>query len=117
MFITRSLLWASSNIVPKKEYCKRHFQSIHYMCTVWVFCKDIAFDKDTPIFGTSEFLFVRRGVVDEREIEMMNVEWRIFHLSRQIRQQVQKAVPPCGKCFALLMLSEFGRASSEEQED
>ena len=89
------------------------------MCTVWVFCKDIVFNKDTPIFGTSkqEFVFVRGGVVDERKIEMMKVRWRIFHLSRQIRQQDQKAIPPCGKCFARLVLSEFGRASSEEQED
>ena len=77
------------------------------------------FDKDTPIFGTSkhEFVFVRGGVVNERETEMIKVRWRIFHLSRQIRQQDQKSVPPCGKCFVRLGFSEFGRASSEEQED
>ena len=65
------------------------------------FCKDILFHKDTPIFGTSkhELVFVRGGVVDEKETEMMQVRWRIFHLSHQIRQQNRRAVPPCGKCF------------------
>ena len=73
----------------------------------------------TPIFGTSklQLIFVREGVVVERETEMIKVRWRIFHLSRQILQQDLKAVPPCGKLFARLVLSEFGRVSSEGQED
>ena len=72
-----------------------------------------------PIFGTSKhkLVFIRGGVVDERDTEMMKVQWQISHLSRQILQQDQKAVPLCGKCFACLVLSEFGRASSEEQEN
>ena len=94
-------------------------QPVHLAPPKSHFCKDIVFDKDTPIFGTSkhELVFVRGGVVDERETEMMKVRWRIFRLSRQILQQDQKAVPPCGKCFARLVLSEFGRASTEQQED
>ena len=48
---------------------------------------------------------------------MMQVRWQIFHLSRQIRQQDERAVPLCGKCFARLVLSENGRASSEEEEE
>jgi len=94
-------------------------QPVHLPAPKSHFCKDIVFDKDTPIFGTSkhELVFVRGGVVDERETEMMQVRWRIFHLSRQISQQDQKTVPPCGKCFARLVLSEIGIASSGEQED
>ena len=74
------------------------------------FSKDIVFDRDTPIFGTSkhELVFVRGGVVDERETQMMQVRWRIFNVSRQIRQEEQKKVPPCGKCFARLVLGENG---------
>ena len=91
----------------EKIYCKRRFPSMHYMCTVsGVFCKDIVFDKDTPCISKHEFAFVRGGVVDERETEMMKVRWRIFHLSRQIRKQDQKVVPPWGKCIARLVLSE-----------
>ncbi len=94
-------------------------QPVHLPAPKSHFCKDIVFDRDTPIFGISkhELVFVRGGVVDERETEMMQARWRIFHLSRQIRQQDQRAVPPCGKCFARLVLSEIGRASSEEQEE
>ena len=94
-------------------------QPVHLPAPKSHFCKDIMVDKDTPIFGTSkhELVFVPGVVVDERETEMMQVQWRIFHLSRKIPQQDQKAVPPCGKCFARLVLSEIGRASSGEQED
>ena len=91
-------------------------QPVHLPARKSHFCKDIVFDKDTPMFGTSkhELVFVRGGVVDERETEMMQVRWRIFHLSCQISQQDQKTVPPCGKCFAHLVLSEIGIASSGE---
>ena len=94
-------------------------QPVHLPAPKPHFCKDIVFDKDTPIFGTSkhELVFVRGGVVDKRETEMMQLRWRIFHLSRQISQQDQKTVPPCGKCFVRLVLSEIGIASSGEQED
>ena len=93
-------------------------QPVHLPAPKSHFCKDIVFDKDKPIFGPSkyELVFVRGGVVDERESEMMKVRWQIFHLSCQILQQHQKAVPPCGKCFARLVLHEFGRASSKEQD-
>ena len=94
-------------------------QPVHLPAPKSHFCKGILFDRETPIFGTSkhELVFVRGGVVDERETEMMQFPWPIFHLSRQIRQQDQRAVPPCGKCFAHLVLSEIGRASSEEQQE
>ena len=63
-------------------------QPVHLPAPKSHFCEDIVFDKDTPIFGTSkhELVFVRGGVVDERETEMMQLRWRIFHLSRQISQ-------------------------------
>ena len=83
-------------------------QPVHLPALKSHFCKNILFDNDTPIFGTSKhrLVFVRGGVVDERETEMTQVRWRIFHLSHQIRQQDQRAVPPYGKCFARLVLSE-----------
>lgn len=60
--------------------------------------------------------FVRGGVVDERETEMMKVRWRIFHLNRQIRQEDQRKVPPCGKCFACFVLIESASSSGEGEE-
>ena len=60
--------------------------------------------------------FVRAGVVDERETEMMKVRWRIFHLNRQIRQEDQRKVPPCGKCFARFVLIESASSSGGEEE-
>ena len=82
------------------------------------FWRDIVLDRDTPIFGTSkqEFAFVRGGVVDEREIEMMKVRWRIFHLNRQIRLEDERKVPPCGKCFARFVLIESASLSGGEED-
>ena len=44
--------------------------------------KDMVFDRDTSIFATSKYLlvFVKNGMVDERETEMMTVTWRTFYL-------------------------------------
>jgi len=64
-------------------------QPVHLPTPKSHICKDIVFDKNTSIFGTSkhELVFVQGGVVNERETEMMRVPWRIFHLSRPILQQ------------------------------
>ena len=44
--------------------------------------------------------------IDEKETEMMAVRWRSFRFHAQIPQEKQKQIPPCGKCFALLILGE-----------
>ena len=70
----------------------------HYRC-------DFSFKGDTPIFCTAkeELSFVRAGVLDERETEMMRVRWRVFAFSSQISEAEQLQVPPCPRCFAELV--------------
>ena len=70
----------------------------HYRC-------DFSFKGDTPIFCTvkEELSFVRAGVLDERETEMMRVRWRVFAFSSQISEAEQLQVPPCPRCFAELV--------------
>ena len=70
----------------------------HYRC-------DFSLKGDTPIFCTAkeEISFVRAGVLDERETEMMRVRWRVFAFSSQITEAEQLQVPPCPRCFAELV--------------
>lgn len=50
------------------------------------FTEDIEFDKDTPIFCTSKrpLIFIKNGIVDDRETEMMSVRWKVFCLNYAI---------------------------------
>ena len=71
------------------------------------FTQDIEFEKDTPIFCTSKrpLIFVKNGIVDDWETEMMGVRWKVFCLNYAIPlQQQRQDVMPCPKCFATLVL-------------
>ena len=70
------------------------------------YSQDIVFNRDSPIFCTSNehFSFVRGGAVDQVETEMMRVRWRSFHFFSQIPQEQQVTVPPCPRCFAELIM-------------
>jgi hypothetical protein len=50
-------------------------QLVHLPAPKCHFAHDIVFDKDTPIFSTSkhQLVYLKSGVVDERETEMMAV--------------------------------------------
>ena len=63
------------------------------------YAKDIVFDKDTPIF-----LFIKNGVIDQRETDMMAVRWKIFHFNVSIDEQNQKEIRKFAKCFTSLIL-------------
>lgn len=71
------------------------------------FAQDIEFVKDTPIFCTSKrpLMFIKNGVVDDRETEMMAVRWKIFSFNHQIAPDRQQHIPPCAKCFTTLLVS------------
>ena len=62
--------------------------------------------KDTPIFCTSKqpIIFIKNGVIDQRETDMMAVRWKIFHFNVRIDEQNQKEIRKCAKCFASLIL-------------
>ena len=67
-------------------------QMVHLPAPKTHYAKDIALEKDTPIFctGKQPFVYIKNGVIDERETEMMSVRWKIFHLNVQIQKDVQK---------------------------
>lgn len=70
------------------------------------FAKDISFSKDTPIFCTSKqpIVFIRGGSIDDKETEMMTVRWKIFRLNRQVPENEQIQLEPCGHCFSKFVL-------------
>ncbi|CAH3046804.1 unnamed protein product [Porites evermanni] len=83
-------------------------QLVHLPAPKSHYAKDIVFEKDTPIFATGKnpIIFAKNCTIDEKETEMMAVRWRIFRFHAQIPQEKQKQIPPCGKCFAQLILGE-----------
>ena len=81
-------------------------QLVHLPAPKSHFAKDMVFDRDTPIFATSKYplVFVKNGMVDERETEMMTVRWRTFTLNWQIPEAKQQEMVACSTCFARLIL-------------
>ena len=62
------------------------------------FTRDIELVKDTPVFCTSKrpLIYIKNGVVDDRESEMMAVCWHIIYFNHQIPQEQQRKIPACG---------------------
>ena len=81
-------------------------QPVHLPAPKSHFCKDLEFDADTPIFCTTkhDFVYVKAGVIDERETEMMAVRWHSFQFRKQIAQRDQITIPTCARCFTELIL-------------
>ena len=75
-------------------------QPIHF------YTQDIPFEKDMPIFCTSksEIVLIKGGVVDEIEMQMIQVRWRVFNMYAQVPESEQLILSPCGQCFAILLL-------------
>ena len=69
------------------------------------FTRDIELVKDTPVFCTSKrpLLYIKNGVVDDRESEMMAVRWHTIYFNHQIPQEQQRKIPACGRCFTELL--------------
>jgi hypothetical protein len=82
-------------------------QVVHLPAPKTHYAKDIVFEKDTPIFctGKQPFIYIKNGVIDQRETEMMSVRWKIFQFNVQIEQNDQKEIPQCARCFASLVLN------------
>ena len=69
-------------------------QVVHLPAPKTHYTKDIVFEKDTPIFctGKQPFIYIKNGVIDQRETEMMSVRWKIFQFNVQIGQNDQKVL-------------------------
>ncbi len=70
------------------------------------FAKEITFTADTPIFCTGKhpLMYIKNGVIDERETEMMAVSFKVFYFNYQILQARQREIPPCGRCFSRFIM-------------
>ena len=82
-------------------------QLVHLPAPKTHYARDIVFESDTPIFCTTKvpFVFIKNGVIDERETEMMSVRWRVFNFNYQIPPEEQFEIRPCAKCFGTFILS------------
>ena len=71
------------------------------------FAKDICLQKDTPVLATGKgpIVYVKSGIVDQQETDMMFSRWRIFQLYHQIPGESQRDIPSCPKCFYNLLFS------------
>ena len=82
-------------------------QIVHLPAPRTHYARDIVFDKDTPIFctGKQPIIYIKNGVIDEQETEMMAVRWKVFHFNVRIEEQNQKEIPKCPKSFGSLILN------------
>ena len=67
-------------------------QPVHLPAPKSHFCKDIVFDKDTPIFGTSkhELVFVRGGVVARGKQRWCRYDGEFFISAAKFRSKTKK---------------------------
>ena len=69
------------------------------------FAKDITLTNNTQIFCTEKhrLVYIKNGM-DERECGMMDVRWKIFHVTYQIPQEQQRELPSCARCNSGLVV-------------
>ena len=96
----------SPNVIPWHDFLlmlEGHI--VHLPAPKTHFAEDITFEKDTPIFATGKrpLMFIKNGVADDVETEIMSVRWNIIHFRHQIARDNQQHISPCGRCFAELV--------------
>ena len=99
--------WWSPRVIPWHDLLLLlEGQLVHLPAPKSLFAKDMVFDRDTPIFATSNYLlvFVSNGKVGERDTEMMTVRYRPFTFNWQIPEAKQQEMRACSTCFARLIL-------------
>ena len=70
------------------------------------YSKEATLSSDVPIFCTAkeEISFVKRGMLDATETEMMRVRWNVFGFYAEISENEQIESQPCARCFAELIM-------------
>ena len=58
--------------------------------------------------GKHIFVYIKNGLIDERETEMMSVRWKVLYFNAQIKQSEQEKIPVCEKCFSKFIVDEYG---------
>ena len=100
----------SSSIIPWHDFLLLlEGQLVHLPAPKTHYAKDLTFKSDTPIFATGKdsFVYTRSGVLDELETDMMAVHWKTYTFHYQISSSRQKELPPCGRCFAELIVGDL----------
>ena len=99
--------WSSQMIPWHDLLLMLEGEVVHLPAPKTHFSQDLQLVKDTPIFCTTKrpLLYIKNGVADDRESEMMTVRWKRFDFTSQIPETRQRYVTPCGHCFARLVLA------------
>ena len=82
-------------------------QLVHLPAPKTHYAKDIVFDNNTSIFRTGKhpIIYIKNGVIDKRETEMMSVRWWVFNFNYQIPAEQQRDILQYSKCLASLILA------------
>ena len=99
----------SAQIIPWQDLLLMlEGQPVHLPAPKSHYAKDLVLENDTPIFATSkhELVFIKNGVIDETETEMMSVRWKVFHFKVPVERSQRRDIPVCAKCFARFILDE-----------
>ena len=97
--------WSPTLITWRDLLLMLEGEVVHLPAPKTHFTRDIELVKDTPIFCTSKrpLIYIKNGVVDDRESEMMAVRWHIIYSNHQIPQEQQRKIPASGRCFTELL--------------
>lgn len=89
-------------------------QTVHLAAPKSHYAQDIVFEKDVPIFctGKDELVYVRGGVVNLRETEMMQVRWKVVSFNAKIPSSEQVDILPCPRCFAEFICGRQGSVAA-----
>ena len=100
--------WSSEIIAWKDLLLLLEGQIVRFAAPKSQFARDTVLEKDTPVFATSIAPIMYTGrctsASSRMEDDMMDSRWRVFELRHQIPQREQKEIPPCGRCFAELVM-------------
>lgn len=99
--------WSSQMIPCHDLLLMLEGEVVHLPAPKTHFTQDLQLVKDTPIFATTKrpLMYIKNGVVDDRESEMMTVRWLIFEFKSQIAVSRQRYITPCGHCFANFVMA------------
>lgn len=92
-----------------------------YCGTIWYSCfqghlvnlpvPKTHFTKDTSCTAKRWLVYTKNGLLDEREWQMLDVQWKIYHFMDQIPQEQQREILSWVRCFAELVFCQTCSAS------
>ncbi|KAK3707520.1 hypothetical protein QZH41_006507 [Actinostola sp. cb2023] len=107
VIILNDFRWTSSIIAWSDFLQMLEGDTMHLAAPKSFVQQDILFDRDSPFFATADapLALIKGGIIDRINTNMMRVRWHYFEFWRQIPEEEQIQIKPCGRCFAELVLS------------